>query len=538
MRAAAALRALVLALLAAALLVPAVWRDPSAAPRPFRITDGTGADAVARAALTAPLVVRETVRPPDAAELDALAAAAQRAPLLAARPSGAGAVQVDAPVRPRADRAAALPFRLRARPGAEVLIRLREGGGVVDSVRLRADGVGRVAGAFRVRPARPGWREWSVEAEGRASTTGAWVDTAVAPRVVVRVGLPGWESRFVIRALEESGARVDARFDLGRGLAVGQGGGDALTPARLAAADAVLVLDGAPLSAGEAVALADFAARGGGVLAAGDRAGTAALGAVRPGAAAVPTDAGALRWTAPAELATLPPDRIRLAAAPFAGVGPATVVAASSAQGGILALRPLGRGRVASLALTDTWRWRMEAARVAEHREFWRSLVDWLASAPRDPLAIRPATASGAVGTRQEVAVFGGDVAAVVLTRPSGSIDTLPLAPDPSRPGVLSASFVPAGDGVHTLAVPGSAVRAGFRADRAGPADEPWARLAALAHASGGALVAQDELAGVVAARMGAAGDGRSWPLAWLLLAALVLAAGAEWAIRRLSGRP
>lgn len=537
MRAAAVLRALVLATLATALLLPALWRDAPTAPRPFRVTDGTDAAAIARAALAPlPLVVRETVRPPTEAELDALAAASARAPLLATLPGAVNALHLDPPAHPRATRAAALPFRMGARAAADVLVRLREGGSVIDSVRLRADANGRVAGAFRVRPARAGWREWSVEAEGRTASTGAWVDTAAAPRVLVRPGLPGWESRFVIRALEESGARVDARFDLGRGLAVGEGG-DALTPQRLAATDAVLVLDGAPLSGAEAAALAEFAAGGGGVLLAGDRAGAGALGIVRAGAAVVPTDAAALRWTAPAELATLPADRIRLSALPFGAAGPATVLAASSAQGGVLALRPLGRGRAASLALTDSWRWRMEAGRVEEHREFWRSLVDWLSSAPRDALAIRPAAPIGAAGVRQEVAVFGSAAEAILLTRPFGAVDTLRLAPDASRPGVLATSFVPAEDGVHTLQAPGSPTRAAFLAAAAPPGDG-WARLAALAHASGGALLPENELAGAVAARTGAASDGAEWPLPWLLLAALVLAAGAEWAIRRSGGRP
>ncbi len=205
----AALRALVLALLAALLLLPSVWRDEPATARPLRVTARTSAGDIA---LTdAPLVVRESVSPPGAAELDALEAAAERTPILAALPANTPAVSLDAPLHPRAGRAAAIPFRIRAAPRREVMVRLADASGAQDSVRLRTDDGGRAAGAFRVRPARPGWREWSVEAEGRRATAGAWVDTAGAPRVLVRAGLPGWESRFVVRALEESGARVDVR---------------------------------------------------------------------------------------------------------------------------------------------------------------------------------------------------------------------------------------------------------------------------------------------------------------------------------------
>ncbi|HEX8211050.1 MAG TPA: hypothetical protein VF584_12830 [Longimicrobium sp.] len=543
MKIAAVLRALVLALLAAALLHPAVWRGAPASARPLRIGDRTGADEIARAALAAdapPLLVRESVRPPTAAELDALAAAAERAPLLAALPEDAPTVAADAPVNPRAGRAAAIPFRIRAAPRAEVTVRLADDGGALDSVRLRTDDGGRAAGAFRVRPARAGWREWTVEAADRTTAIGAWVDTAGAPRVLVRAGLPGWESRFVVRALEESGAGVDVRFDLGRGMAVGQGGGDAITPARLAAADAVLVLDGAPLSAGEAALLASYAARGGGVLLAGDRAGATAFGTVRGGSTVTPVDASTIRWTAPAELAPLPVDRIRVTAAAFTGTGPATVLAASTPQGGLLALRPLGRGRAASLAITDSWRWRMEGGRIDEHRDFWRGLVDWLASAPRDPITIRPAESVGATGVRQEVAIFASEGAtlpmALLMTRPGAPGDTLRLAADPARPGVLRVAFVPAADGVYVLSVPGTSASAGFRARRGADADAAWARLSLIAHASGGEALPRAELARAVAARTTGIDEPRP-PLAWLLLAALVLAAGAEWTIRRLSGR-
>ncbi len=530
----AALRALVLAILAALLLLPSVWRDETASARALRVTARTSADEIARS--DAPFIAREAVTPPSAADLEALAAAAARAPLFAALPAGAPSVALDAPPHPRAERAAAIPFRVRAAARREVTVRLADASGVLDSVRLRTDEGGRAAGAFRVRPARSGWREWSVEAEGRRASAGAWVDTAGAPRVLVRAGLPGWESRFVVRALEESGARVDVRFDLGRGMAVGQGGGDAITPSRLAATDAVLVLDGAPLGAGEATALAEWAARGGGVLLAGDRAGAAALGTVRAGATEAPLDASTIRWTAPAELATFPADRIRLTAVPFAGTGAATVLAASSAEGGLLALRPLGRGRAASLAITDTWRWRMEGGRVEEHREFWRGVVDWLASAPRGPVSLQVAESVGPVGARQEVTVFaeGSPPPHVLLARPSGPPDTLRLVA--TRPGTLLASFVPATEGVYTLSVPDSPARAGFHAARGGAADAGWARLALIASSSGGALLPPGELAREVAARSGRE-DAPRWPLAWLLLGALVAAAGTEWAIRRLTGR-
>ena len=77
MKLAPVLRALVLALLTAALFLPDLWRDAPASARPFRVTDRTDADGIARAALAAhPLIVRETPSAPTTAELDALEAAA------------------------------------------------------------------------------------------------------------------------------------------------------------------------------------------------------------------------------------------------------------------------------------------------------------------------------------------------------------------------------------------------------------------------------------------------------------------------------
>ncbi|HYW05723.1 MAG TPA: hypothetical protein VE913_02135, partial [Longimicrobium sp.] len=402
MKLAPLLRALVLLLLAAALVLPGVWRDPAASPAPFRVRDATTPTEIAHAATSgAPptLFVRSTTRPPSAAELEALAAASERTPLVAALPARSPAVSVEPPAHPLAGRAAALVFHLHGKARDSVLVRLAEGGSVIDSARVRTDGAGRASGAFRVRPPRPGWREWSVEMGGTRGSTGAWVDSAGAPRVLVRAGMPGWEAKFAVRALEESGARVDVRYDLGRGLGVAQGSGGAITSAALAPFDAVIVLDGAPLSGAESAALADFAAsRGGGVLLAGDRAG--ALGVVRGGTATVPVDGTLVRWSVPAELAPLPGVRVRACAVPFAALATGTTLAATTSQGGLFAVRPLGRGRAAALALTDTWRWRMEAGEVDAHREFWRGVVDWLASAPRGGATVRVEPAIGGLGAR------------------------------------------------------------------------------------------------------------------------------------------
>jgi hypothetical protein len=275
----------------------------------------------------------------------------------------------------------------------------------------------------------------------------------------------------------------------------------------------------------------------------GGAAGAGAFGIVTDAGRARAVDGPSLAWTLPPELAPLPADRVRSGAVLFGGVRPGAWMGASSPGGGVLGLRPLGRGRAASLALTETWRWRMEAGRIAEHREFWRALVDWLASAPRDPLTISVPEPVAPAGVQREVIVYAMADAApppVVVTRPGRLADTLALSADPARPGVLRTAFVPADTGLYTLAFAGRGPSAALRATAStGAADDGWARLAVLAGASGGRMLHADSLRPVIQGLTpkGARSTSRL-PLAAILFAVLLLAAGSEWAIRRLRGQP
>ena len=548
MRTTLLLRALVLLLLGLGLSLAGVWRTRSGPAAPAWVENARALDRQADSLLVGrapPAIARASLEPPTAAELEVLAAASRRAPLYAATPPRAAVVEAQAPARALSGRAAAVGFRVSAAPGDTVLVRLTDETGVLDSVRVRTDAAGRYAGAFRVRPPRPGWREWSVTAGPSTARTGAWVDSAGAPRVLVRAGFPHWESKFIVRALEESGATVETAYDLGRGQFV-SAGGSTLSPERLARADAVVVLHGAPVGEGERRMLLDWAAaRGGGVLLVGGQAGASSAAFALAGGPlrARAVDGPALTWTLPPELSPLPADRVRSGAVTFGAARPGAVLAAATAEGGVLALRPLGRGRAASLGLTETWRWRMEAGRVREHREFWRALVDWLASAPRDPVTLTVPEPVGPAGARREVVVYAaGDAGArllpLLVTRPGRRVDTLALAPDPSRTGVLRGAFLPADTGLYTFAFAGRAPSAAYRATAdAGPAEDAWQRLAMLAGASGGGMVAPDSLRPLIRRLTpeGADGDGRL-PPAWLLFWSLLLVAGVEWGIRRLRG--
>ncbi|HEU0300801.1 MAG TPA: hypothetical protein VFR37_15170, partial [Longimicrobium sp.] len=106
------------------------------------------------------------------------------------------------------------------------------------------------------------------------------------------------------------------------------------------------------------------------------------------------------------------------------------------------------------------------------------------------------------------------------------------------RPGVLRGAFLPADTGLYTFAFAGRAPSAAYRATaEAGPAADGWARLSMLASASGGRMLPADSLRPAIRLLTpDGAGGGPPLPLGWMLFWALILAAGAEWAIRRLRG--
>ncbi|HEV2131138.1 MAG TPA: hypothetical protein VGR27_08545 [Longimicrobiaceae bacterium] len=313
------------------------------------------------------------------------------------------------------------------------------------------------------------------------------------------------------------------------------------TPAALRRFDAVLLLTGASATAAQRRALEEYAARlGGGVLAVGGTGSAAEIHAER------------IRWSLPAELAPLPPVEMRIAAQPL-GELHATASTGALGAGGepLLALEVLGRGRMATLALTETWRWRMEAGQLAEHREFWRSLVDWLAAGVREARIVAVEEPLAPTGAAVVVRVFAADEQGrpetlsarprLTVNRPDGSSDTLALRPDPRRPGVLDATLVPAAKGLHSFVLDGAVAGTAFRA--VAPEElqvaDPWARLALLADASGGGMLPRDSLEAGVNRRSPAWPERapEPWRRASLLFGVLLALAMAEWSIRRLSGR-
>ncbi len=200
----------------------------------------------------------------------------------------------------------------------------------------------------------------------------------------------GWESKFVLAALEERGWRVDARLALSPRGDVMQdvpcaSPGRCRLPIRIDTAtyDAVIALDSSALA--RAREIVGYVRSGGGLVAAG---------AVLAARAMEPLRVGQSLALVPAvePFATHPADPRRdLALTPIALEDDAVALEARAAAVAVAARR-VEHGRVIAVGYADTWRWRLGGGEnaVANHREWWASLVARVAHAHRTSVA-RPA---------------------------------------------------------------------------------------------------------------------------------------------------
>jgi len=251
--------------------------------------------------------------------------------------------------------------------------------------------IGDDVGPIDTAEARSGGARFSVPAAtglitaraGRATATAFPQDSLILRRVLV-IGAAGWESKFVVSALEEDGWVVDARIHVAHGASVTQGSAGPIDTARYSA---VIALDAtaATLSAG----MARYAATGGGVILAGAAASTAAFAPLRAG---VPG-----RLDASPALASEPGSvTLRsLSLAPISAPrGDAIVLDRRGGAIAAAARRHLA-GRVLQHGYTDTWRWRMSGGvtSVADHRAWWTRAVASVAYAPHlEPTGVSPPT--------------------------------------------------------------------------------------------------------------------------------------------------
>ncbi len=243
------------------------------------------------------------------------------------------------------------------------MVRVSDGIGSLDSAVARGGGA-----SFRV----PSVSGDVIVAAGTSIATATAGNVLVPGRVLV-LGTAGWESRFVVTALEEDGWRVDADILVAPGIAVTQGSRSSIDTARYAA---VVALDGTAASrAGE---IGRYAASGGGVVLAGAAAAASAFASLRVGVpgraqsvAAMESEPGSVTLSS-------------LAFLPFAALRDDAVLLERRSGSGVIAVRRHGAGRILQHGYMDTWRWRMSGGHgsPAEHREWWTGAVASVAYAP------------------------------------------------------------------------------------------------------------------------------------------------------------
>lgn len=198
-----------------------------------------------------------------------------------------------------------------------------------------------------------------------------------APRRIFVSGAAGWETKFAIAALEESGWSVDARVFVRPDHDVVQGGGGgARASLDTSRYSAVVLMDSAAAETMRGVE--DFVRSGGGVV----------LGGNANRARRV---AGLVGWRAArrvnAPLGTLPGDTTWRGLSRFEfDTMPARRAIALEIRGDkdVVVARRHYAGRVIGVGYDQTWRWRMAGGEnaPADHRAWWSRIVASVATQP------------------------------------------------------------------------------------------------------------------------------------------------------------
>jgi hypothetical protein len=245
--------------------------------------------------------------------------------------------------------------RLLVAAPSESLVALRDAAGPLDTVRTAS------AGAALRAPllAEP------VQAVVAGTTARARARDSLTPGAVLLLGTAGWEARYVVAALEESGWTVDARLTIAPGLAVRRGSPAAIDTSRYAA---IVVLDSA--ASGDGRRLASYARSGGGIVLSGVAAslpGVRDLAPGRPGARVRPAMMSFTSGEPRRALGFVSMSRVR---------EDALVLEARDGQT-VIAARRAGLGRVMQIGYDESWRWRMQGGNAGPegHRRWWSAAV-------------------------------------------------------------------------------------------------------------------------------------------------------------------
>jgi hypothetical protein len=267
---------------------------------------------------------------------------------------------------PIADPRGGTRVRVAAPAGAAVVV--RDALGPLDSLRVMPGG----QGITLTMPATVPTLDAVV---GGTPARAAVVDSLTLRRLLV-LGRASWESKFLIRSLEEQGWLVDVRLAVAPKAAVTEGQSGAIDTARYAA---VIAVDSSV--APTASRIAAYVRSGGGLLVLGT--------AARPFHLASGTR---LR-----DADGPPVDRRSLGLFPISALPSDAVVLERRDRVVAVAARRMGLGRVVQIGYDDTWRWRMAGgdSAAAQHRAWWAALVSGVAYAPRTERAL-PADADAA----------------------------------------------------------------------------------------------------------------------------------------------
>ncbi|HVF38676.1 MAG TPA: hypothetical protein VM939_02175 [Gemmatimonadaceae bacterium] len=308
-------------------------------------------------------------------QLDSVPSARERDWLAALRAAGTAvkwsgdlpAVGLD--VQPIASPAGGLNVLVAAPNRARAI--LRDEVGSLDTVDTQS------GGARAVVPAASG----AITASVSGTTARAMLRDSLRLRRVLVLGNAGWESKFVIAALEEAGWVVDAEIAVAPGAIVTQGLRASLDTARYSA---VIALD--EQAAASATRIASYVSSGGGLILAAPAAAMPALAALRAGTSG--------RAQAIANLAAeRGPTRMEtLALSPITSWRGDAVVLERRGRAAAAAARRHGSGRVLQHGYLDTWRWRMSGGdtSVEDHRAWWTTAVSVVAYTPRYALPQLP----------------------------------------------------------------------------------------------------------------------------------------------------